>query len=69
MEAGHSPQEVAAKVDKAFQQLFHGNADSETVYYAAGENANGPLAYLSDINNKDVRSGRHVVRHDDRRPR
>ncbi len=26
------------------------------VYYPAGANANGPLAYLSDINNNDVRS-------------
>jgi oligosaccharide reducing-end xylanase len=56
LEAGHSQQEISQKIDAAFQQLFHGNPDTETVCYAAGQNANGPLAYLSDINNKDVRS-------------
>jgi oligosaccharide reducing-end xylanase len=56
LEAGHSQKEISQKIDAAFQQLFHGNPDTESVYYAAGENANGPLAYLSDINNKDVRS-------------
>ena len=29
---------------------------TQTVVYSVGQNANGPLAYLSDINNKDVRS-------------
>jgi hypothetical protein len=38
------------------EQLFHGNADTQTVFYWAGTNANGRLAYLSDINNRDVRS-------------
>jgi oligosaccharide reducing-end xylanase len=56
LEAGHSQAEIQKKVDAAFQQLFHGDPDNQTVYYAAGKNANGPLAYLSDINNKDVRS-------------
>ena len=42
----------------AFQQLFCGDADNQTVYYPAGNNNNGPLAYLSDINNYDVRSER-----------
>jgi len=55
-EAGHSQAEICARIDAAFQQLFHGDAATGTVYYAVGENANGPLAYLSDINNKDVRS-------------
>lgn len=36
--------------------MFHGDKDTQTVYYPAGQNANGPLAYLSDINNNDVRS-------------
>ena len=56
LEAGHSQQEISQKVDAAFRQLFHGDPDTQTVYYAAGENANGPLGYVSDINNKDVRS-------------
>jgi oligosaccharide reducing-end xylanase len=53
---GHSKDETARKINAAFQQLFHGDPDTETVYYAVGENSNGPLAYLTDINNKDVRS-------------
>jgi len=56
LEGGHSQKEIARKIDAAFQQLFHGDPDTQTVYYAAGQNANGPLAYLTDINNKDVRS-------------
>jgi oligosaccharide reducing-end xylanase len=55
-EAGHSQQDVRKKIDAAFQQLFHGDQGTETVFYWSGENANGRLAYLSDINNKDVRS-------------
>lgn len=56
VENGHSQAEISAKIDAAFQQLFHGNPDTQTVYYDVGKNANGPLAYVSDINNKDVRS-------------
>jgi len=55
-EAGHSQPEITRKIDAAFQQLFHGDLDTQTVYYGAGKNANGPLAYLTDINNHDVRS-------------
>jgi len=55
-EAGHSQAEIARKIDAAFQQLFHGDPETQTVYYAAGRNAHGPLAYLTDINNRDVRS-------------
>lgn len=56
LEAGHPQKEISAKIQTAFQQLFHGDTETQTVYYAAGQNANGPLAYLSDINNRDVRS-------------
>ena len=56
LEAGHSQKEISQKLDAAFQQLFHGDSETQTVYYAAGQNANGPLAYLTDINNRDVRS-------------
>jgi oligosaccharide reducing-end xylanase len=55
-EAGHSQKEISGKIDAAFKQLFHGDPDSQTVYYAVGENANGPLAYVTDIANKDARS-------------
>jgi oligosaccharide reducing-end xylanase len=56
LEAGHSPKEISRKIDAAFQQLFHGDPSTQTVYYPTGRNANGPLAYLTDVNNKDVRS-------------
>jgi oligosaccharide reducing-end xylanase len=56
LEAGHSQKEISQKIGAAFQQLFHGDPETQTVYYPVGQNANGPLALLSDINNKDVRS-------------
>ena len=55
-ELGKSPQEIRLKIDGAFQQLFHGNPTNETVYYEAGSNSNGPLAYVTDIKHNDVRS-------------
>src|SRR5215472_5779236 len=56
VEAGHTPAEVTARIEKTFQQLFHGDSATQTVYYPAGQNANGPLAYVTDINNHDVRT-------------
>ena len=55
-ETGHSPQQVTAKINAAFKQLFHGDPNTQAVYFPAGKNNNGPLAYICDINNKDVRS-------------
>jgi len=55
-ENGHSPKEIRRKVDSAFQQLFHGNLTNQTVYYSAGSNSNGPLAYITDIKHNDVRT-------------
>ncbi len=55
-EAGHSKSEIRKKVDSAFQQLFHGTAAGQAVYYAAGSNSNGPLAYITDIKHNDVRT-------------
>jgi len=55
-DAGYSAVETQAKIDRAFQQLFHGNALSERVYFEAGANANGPLAYMTDWANNDARS-------------
>ena len=55
-EAGHAPQEVSAKINAAFQQLFHGDPGTQAVYYPAGINATGALAYIYDPGNKDVRS-------------
>ena len=56
VEAGHSPQEVKAKIDAAFQQLFHGDPQTQAVAYSAGSNANGPLMYLNDVYSRDVRT-------------
>ncbi len=55
-ENGHSEKEISAKIGAAFQQLFHGNSETESVFFLAGKNANGPLAYLTDWNNHDVRT-------------
>ncbi|MDR3719756.1 MAG: glycosyl hydrolase family 8, partial [Bryobacteraceae bacterium] len=56
VESGVSKKEVAKKLEAAFQQLFHGDPQTEAIYYAAGRNANGELAYLTDVNHHDVRS-------------
>jgi len=55
-EVGHSEPEIRAKIDTAFGQLFHGDPNTQTLYYPAGSNANGPLAYLCDIYHNDIRS-------------
>ena len=56
VEVGHTPQEVTARINSAFQQLFHGDPQTQAVYFPAGTNANGPLAYIHDVANRDVRS-------------
>jgi oligosaccharide reducing-end xylanase len=56
VENGYSQAEVDDKINTAFQQLFHGDPDTQAVYFPVGTNANGPLAYVSDIGSKDVRS-------------
>ncbi len=56
VEAGHSPEEVTEKANDAFQKLFYGNPDKQAVYFPAGENNNGPLAYIRDAHHDDVRS-------------
>lgn len=55
-EIGKSPEEVAAKINGAFEQLFYGDRESQAVYFPAGRNKNGPMAVIKDINNGDVRS-------------
>jgi oligosaccharide reducing-end xylanase len=55
-EHGHSPAETRAKIDKAFQQLFHGDGQEERVYFETGANENGPLAYMTDWANNDART-------------
>jgi len=55
-EQGHSKRESEAKIAAAFQQLFHGNKQTQAVYSEAGSNANGPLAYITDWANNDART-------------
>lgn len=55
-EAGYSQAEIDARIRTAFQQLFHGDSESEALFYPSGANERGPLAYIYDVNNKDVRS-------------
>src|SRR6476659_9552944 len=52
-EAGHSQKEIRQKIESAFQQLFHGEPNSQAVFYEAGTNANGLLAFVTDIKHKD----------------
>jgi oligosaccharide reducing-end xylanase len=55
-ESEHPQNEVDAKINAAFQQLFHGDPQTQSIYFAAGRNPNGPLAYITDWNNHDVRT-------------
>ena len=55
-EDGHSERQIRAKIDAAYQQLFHGDPQTQAVAFWAGENANGPLMYLTDWANHDVRT-------------
>jgi len=52
---GVSEAEVDAKVSALFNHYF-GSGATAKLYYAAGSNQNGPLAYMYDTGNKDVRS-------------
>jgi oligosaccharide reducing-end xylanase len=55
-EDGHAEMEISSKIDAAFHQLFHGDTAAQAVYFEAGINANGPLAYVSDVPHHDIRS-------------
>jgi oligosaccharide reducing-end xylanase len=55
-ETGHSQAEIQNKINSAFAQLFHGDPVTQAVYYSAGDNTNGPLAYITDIKHNDVRT-------------
>lgn len=49
---GKSNEEIQARIDSAFHQLFYGDDATERVYYPVGAD----MAYISDIANEDVRS-------------
>jgi oligosaccharide reducing-end xylanase len=55
-EQGHTPEESRAKIEKAFEQLFHGDGQEERLYFETGANENGPLAYITDWANNDART-------------
>ncbi|HLX72509.1 MAG TPA: glycosyl hydrolase family 8, partial [Verrucomicrobiae bacterium] len=55
-ETGHSQAECSNKINSAFTQLFHGDPATQAVCFSAGENSNGPLAYITDIKHNDVRT-------------
>jgi oligosaccharide reducing-end xylanase len=55
-EQGHAPEESRAKIERSFQQLFHGDGQEERIYFETGANQNGPLAYITDWANNDARS-------------
>jgi oligosaccharide reducing-end xylanase len=55
-EAGHTRKQISKKIDIAFRQLFHGDPETQSVFFPVGKNANGRLAYLTDWNNHDVRT-------------
>jgi len=55
-ELGHTQAESKAKIERAFQQLFHGDGQEERIYFETGANANGPLAYITDWANNDART-------------
>ncbi|WP_457418494.1 glycosyl hydrolase family 8 [Roseateles sp. P5_E7] len=51
-----TPAETRGRIESAFQQFFHGDGQEERVYFETGANENGPLAYVTDWANNDVRS-------------
>jgi len=55
-ELGYSQAEIRNKIDTAFNQLFYGNPDTQRVYYEAGTNEHGLLAYMLDVKHQDVRT-------------
>ncbi len=53
---GRTPADVRVKIERAFQQLFHGDGQEERLYFETGANANGTLAYITDWANNDART-------------
>jgi oligosaccharide reducing-end xylanase len=55
-EAGRTQKEIDDKIARAYGQLFRGDKETERLYFPSGDNENGPLAYIPDIQHNDVRS-------------
>jgi oligosaccharide reducing-end xylanase len=49
---GKSEAEIAQKIDRAWEQLFYGDNDTQRVYYPVGRD----MAYIKDIGSNDIRS-------------
>ncbi|MGA2249211.1 glycosyl hydrolase family 8 [Terracidiphilus sp.] len=56
VEAGYSKRAAHEKIEATFQQLFHGDPQTQAIAFAAGKNENGPLMYVTDWANHDVRT-------------
>ncbi len=54
-ESGHSEADIDAKINKAYNQLFHGE-QNQTIMFAGPKNDNGPTSYIVDIQHSDIRS-------------
>ncbi|MDB5248128.1 MAG: glycoside hydrolase family protein [Segetibacter sp.] len=55
-ENGHSEGEINNKINVAFEQLFYGDSAGQRIYFDAGRNAGGSMAYILDVYNNDIRS-------------
>jgi oligosaccharide reducing-end xylanase len=53
---GVTPQQTRDRVERTFQQLFHGDGQEQRVYFETGANENGTLAYITDWANNDART-------------
>ena len=53
---GLSAQDTHARIERTFQQLFHGDGQEQRVYFETGANENGTLAYITDWANNDART-------------
>jgi oligosaccharide reducing-end xylanase len=49
---GKSEAEIQLKIDRAWEQLFYGDNDTQRVYYPVGRD----MAYIKDIGSNDIRS-------------
>lgn len=48
--------DIQNKLNTYWNSLFASTDDTKRVYYTFGSNANGPLAYIKDTGNNDIRS-------------
>jgi oligosaccharide reducing-end xylanase len=53
---GRTAAESHGRIERAFQQLFHGDGQEQRVYFETGANENGTLAYVTDWANNDART-------------